>query len=564
MPYGVTISPFLFRSVSYYSDPIDQNLDFWIPLQHRTGQRWPLITYAGDPQVSGNTSNFVEASTTVSHHWDTWCANNGGYLPPARYVSRFGSDNNKLLWASLKKWKDEHTIYKSVPLRYFKKTRTFDLKKGKFVTKKVEIKTIRLIKSRPKFVKKSKLLLKRNSLFYFERVCRDVASLDCSYEGAWNEYHFIDISNDFQFLAGIWQVNHTGSSQCIWVKPPFNNHPFGGYHQMLDIHMNGTNGFNSYVPRDDHFWEVYSDTISNCEIKAQKRLFSKLMDQKLDLATDLAEISQTAKLIGDAAVALGKAFLDIKQGRIASALSQVIPKDRKSLANVFLAYRYGVAPLMSDIDGAAQFLAERIQGFRPLTVKAKQKAIIQTVDSVTYSSDPTAMGWINTVSKKVTVQVKYSLDFKISDQLLNDLSRLGFTSPANVAWELTPFSFIFDWFFPIGEYIKALSAMEGLELKSIWKTTSVKEEITYSTKFFDLELSGFGPYYGLSVVGFLASDGKTGLNFKSKVDNMSVTRVEIPLDLFGTKPPLPRFKNPISAGHIANAIALLQQMFGKK
>jgi hypothetical protein len=37
-------------------------------------------------------------------------------------------------------------------------------------------------------------------------------------------------------------------------------------------------------------------------------------------------------------------------------------------------------------------------------------------------------------------------------------ARLGLLNPAEVIWELVPFSFVADWFLPIGDYLSALDA----------------------------------------------------------------------------------------------------------
>lgn len=53
-------------------------------------------------------------------------------------------------------------------------------------------------------------------------------------------------------------------------------------------------------------------------------------------------------------------------------------------------------------------------------------------------------------------------------------SQLGLTNPAHVAWDAVPFSFIADWFLPIGSFLKSFDDFYGIEVQNAWTTTSIK------------------------------------------------------------------------------------------
>jgi hypothetical protein len=53
--------------------------------------------------------------------------------------------------------------------------------------------------------------------------------------------------------------------------------------------------------------------------------------------------------------------------------------------------------------------------------------------------------------------------------------RWGLTDPASVAWELIPFSFVADWFVPIGDTLRAIHAARTLPVEKVITTTLRKK-----------------------------------------------------------------------------------------
>lgn len=59
---------------------------------------------------------------------------------------------------------------------------------------------------------------------------------------------------------------------------------------------------------------------------------------------------------------------------------------------------------------------------------------------------------------------RVKLWLKISNPQLSQLQQLGLTNPALVAWELVPFSFVFDWFISVGQYLQGITALHGVTI----------------------------------------------------------------------------------------------------
>lgn len=73
----------------------------------------------------------------------------------------------------------------------------------------------------------------------------------------------------------------------------------------------------------------------------------------------------------------------------------------------------------------------------------------------------------------------------------------GFDKPLGVAWEATPFSFVADWFFPIGDYLKNLETSEfagSLAVRNICHCVRATGTCDVLTYFDDTAMAKSGYY----------------------------------------------------------------------
>lgn len=318
--------------------------------------------------------------------------------------------------------------------------------------------------------------------------------------------------------------------------------------------------------------DSYATEIDELSYLALKRHFQKLSNQKVDLATELSQAMLTVNMIIDLAKRVAETLLFLKKGRLISAFEKLFPSSRKELANDYLVYKYGIQPLLGDIAGAAEHLADYVTKARPVKSNGHAKKTWKEID-VHEKSDHRTFDH----EKEVTIRVKYSTLFKISDDLSRQAAQLGFTNPANVVWELAPFSFVADWFLPIGDYLQGLTSLNGLVVKESYKTTyiSISEYflLDYYTPSTGVEFVDSPPLNGFfnvkSVVDEypeVATPGSTlqdhGYLFVNRVrygrrlETTYCKREVIPIP----EVPLPRFKSPISIVHLTEALALFTQL----
>jgi len=118
---------------------------------------------------------------------------------------------------------------------------------------------------------------------------------------------------------------------------------------------------------------------------------------------------------------------------------------------------------------------------------------------------------------------------------------MGLINPAEVAWELTPWSFVVDWFIPVGNFLEALTARAGVTFIdgcSAYKVVSDRH-MTYM---------GYDS-------GALPLTNSFGITSHCE----SYTRRK----LGGFPYPGFYYKSPFSSKHALNALALVRQLLGK-
>lgn len=268
------------------------------------------------------------------------------------------------------------------------------------------------------------------------------------------------------------------------------------------------------------------------------RLYEKVKNQHVNLAQALAEREQTASLVKDIAVRISKAVLALKRGNLPLAASYVLPKNSKQLANDWLILQYGIRPLISDLKGAASALTES-QSFQFDVIVKRKESIPRHL--LALDSNSSNFPHKTSVYAEGYVEVVYKARLQVESAFGQWASQTGLSNLSSLAWELTPYSFVADWLVPIGDYLNNQDAFSGLKVVHLHKTVFQKEYVTYER------------VCGGRSQGYLYPSLTCGF-VKETVSCVRSILSGVP------KLPYPSFRDPVSAGHIANAIALLRQL----
>jgi hypothetical protein len=273
----------------------------------------------------------------------------------------------------------------------------------------------------------------------------------------------------------------------------------------------------------DAFSSVYSvppelGHNSQAENKAISNLI-KRMNVQIDanLAQDFAQIGQLTRLIAGTATNIAGSINALRRGNFALAASKLKrfrntlspqavaiqkqltgrnytlaanrlfaggnlrygpgggPSASKTLAQNWLALQYGWKPLLHDIHGA----------FESLSIFNEDEDFVRAVTAVgTATSEGKGSYFLRNVSANGLrgryfvngkTKCKISVRFKIQDPLKSFLAQTGFTNPVNLVWEILPFSFVVDWFLPVGPFLETLSSYDGLTFLEGSRTNFTRE-----------------------------------------------------------------------------------------
>lgn len=296
----------------------------------------------------------------------------------------------------------------------------------------------------------------------------------------------------------------------------------------------------------------YWSLVSEMREVATNRLHNKLKGQDFNAAVTLAQYGETAATIADVAVNAAKALVSLKRGDL-KGLGKLVDElagSKKQLASSHLQYTYGIAPLLSDIDGAMRALAELPRASNYFSVKTKEQRTFPT--RVTVLQDDEFCYTSVTISG--SVEFKLHARMQVDNLVTRNLSEIGVNSDAllNVAWELIPFSFVVDWFYPIGTYFNSLSSQVGLSPVFVTETIVVKQTITILREFKTRE---YKPSDGNKLV-LTESPGNNAVTFRCFSCDRKLSSISPPVP--------PTLKNPLSGTHLLNAAALITQLFSKK
>jgi hypothetical protein len=289
--------------------------------------------------------------------------------------------------------------------------------------------------------------------------------------------------------------------------------------------------------------------------KAIDRLMNNVRGETSNLAESVATIRRTFEMVDNTVGRINRSIRYLRRGHLNAAAGELfhgsIPRYRKgaslsnskSLANNWLELQYGWKPLLADI---------RYSIFALGKLALNDRTVGTSRASATYEKSDGAVTWVNNVQKPVvgswyirtTTTTKFAIRYRVSNPLRAFMSQSGFTNPVSLAWELLPFSFVVDWFYPIGSYLESIDAWGGLELLDGSETTFTRQERGYQKQF----------------SGRLDSDTRFYTNKEGAFFMYAILLDRSKITSFPS-PRIPSLKNPFSFEHTLNGLALMRQLF---
>lgn len=188
----------------------------------------------------------------------------------------------------------------------------------------------------------------------------------------------------------------------------------------------------------------------------QTKLRLKIKSRAVNLGTTLVEYRQTADMFSLFARKASSAYRDYRDLR-RLRFRKLSPCD---VAAAELTYSYGLEPLANDLYDSYQALGHKLT--EPNVHRIASAVKEEHTEVWTSGPHRSVVDW----SFK-----QYAIAYVEFIANANDFT-IG--NPAELAWEVVPFSFVVDWAIPIGEALSALDALK--DVKSITGTVTTKRK----------------------------------------------------------------------------------------
>lgn len=222
----------------------------------------------------------------------------------------------------------------------------------------------------------------------------------------------------------------------------------------------------------------FSDDLESLKARAITEAFSKISDSDLLIGACLLEAKSTASMLLSNARKVLKILKAIRKPRIPRINKKSLRSAARESADIYMTARYGLRPLYYDILGAMKITSSDPYRYRNTTRGWKSNSHVNN-DKIVKG---TSAGWINApVGGTLTINRESSSSFDVRAGVLCDAleatlwRRIGVSLIAETAWDLTPFSFILDWFGNFGSLISSWAPKPGVNVRASWVTVTQRQ-----------------------------------------------------------------------------------------
>lgn len=299
------------------------------------------------------------------------------------------------------------------------------------------------------------------------------------------------------------------------------------YRMGRDYYWDGPGGITGYNSASAPHIATENE-INNFKIS----FLNELNGESANLVDLVRTRKETISMVSSNAMSIAKSIRFLRKGKLRRAMNALgITKEPKSktAANRWLEMQYGWLPLLGDIHTLANGTFSD-----PVCSLKRTRRFTKNVTNDVGRSYPV----IHEVTRFQQTKVRFGCKFTIDAPALAAADQIGLLNPTITAWEAVPWSFVVDWFLPVGDYLESLTALKGIKIIEFYQSVSSIEDVSWKAK---LSPSS----------GYISVSGGSGASFARRKDRFrSDTSVKFP-----------SFKNPLSLGHFYNAMALLRTSF---
>lgn len=196
------------------------------------------------------------------------------------------------------------------------------------------------------------------------------------------------------------------------------------------------------------------------EYKLLAKLLTKVKGSSYNIGVSLAEVDKLASSVVTTVQTLGFGVADLALGNFRSFARRFgthppsYAKERtlrsRDLSGRFLEMRYAWEPTIADTYDAAKAFEALSNGPRSKVFKASRRKMTDYWVDLTYGR----------IRQSRTVRRIYTYE---AYEELAAWRQMGLGNPASILWERIPYSFVLDWFIPIGTYLELIGQVPFLK-----------------------------------------------------------------------------------------------------
>jgi len=272
-----------------------------------------------------------------------------------------------------------------------------------------------------------------------------------------------DVSDDIPFTAfASYDTTVNMWSVCSYSQP--NSWLTNSNMYVLTDHSWSTSHKTSLPP----FWNLDMSSINEASLKQD--VLEKARSLKADALLNVIEGNQIVPSVSSLVTSFPKMLANWKDLR----------KVLKTASGSFLAWKFGVSPILQDMSAIHRYLPKMQKDLKRHGDQEAQRFSVKAVPKMSFTEVAGGYGVPNYQNGFVTSKyshqglihkapelryvltvvpnTKYHTDFfKKADGFLSRFA----TSPASLAWEKVPFSFVVDWFVDLRGVLSALDKCVG-------------------------------------------------------------------------------------------------------
>jgi len=206
------------------------------------------------------------------------------------------------------------------------------------------------------------------------------------------------------------------------------------------------------------------DFDGNDQLAILSKLREKVAGSDFNAGVFLGEGHKALKMITESATKIYNGYRAARHGDFVGAARHLLSptqfaavRRKEVVASNWLQLQYGWLPLMKDAYDGAQFLAHHLHYPLQKVVRVHRRRPCRAYNNYLYATFDEAIAYAKVDIKAIIAE--------------KDVAELaGLRDPLSIGWELLPYSFVVDWFIPIGNYLQARplsSSLKGTFITSV-------------------------------------------------------------------------------------------------